>query len=271
MESDSLDPKTFKKFCSLIYERAGIKLGPQKEALVSARVGKRMRTMGITQFDVYYRYVESDNSGNEMVELLNAISTNVTHFFREERHFDLLAKLTSQWEKEGQTRFRIWSCAASTGEEPYSIAMTLEESLRNSADVRILATDISTKVLGIAKEGLYEKRHVETVDDGLLRKYFFRERTDGTEKYRVADPLKKLVTFARLNLAEPPFPMKGPFDVIFCRNVMIYFDNAVRRPLLADCYRLLKKGGYLMVGHAESLSGMLSDFKSIEPSVYIKR
>jgi chemotaxis protein methyltransferase CheR len=265
-----LAPETFVRFCELVYRKAGIKLGSQKEALVSARVGKRMRKLGLTDFETYYRLVSKDETGEELVELLNAISTNVTHFFRESRHFDFLGQSLKRWEAEGQTRFRIWCAASSTGEEPYSIAITVKESLRDCPDIKILATDISTKVLGLARDGLYSMRQMEKVPESAMRKYFEKEDVQGETKYRVVNELKKMVSFARLNLAEPPFPMKGPFDVVFCRNVMIYFDNEVRRKLLADAYRLLKPGGYLMVGHAESLSGMLSNFKSVEPSVYVK-
>ncbi|HVM60246.1 MAG TPA: protein-glutamate O-methyltransferase [Verrucomicrobiae bacterium] len=269
--TDTIDQRTFKKFCELIYEKAGIKLGPQKEALVSARVGKRMRSLGINEFDEYYQYVASDQTGGELVELLNAISTNVTHFFREERHFELLEQIIRKWAANGQTRFRVWCAASSTGEEPYSIAITLRESLDDLRDVKILATDISTKVLATAREGVYEQKHVERLPSGMLARHFTTRRDPSKGKvFCVNEELKRLLTFARLNLAHPPFPMSGPFDVVFCRNVMIYFDNDVRRGLLSEAYRLLRPDGYLMVGHAESLSGMLSDFKSVEPSVYIK-
>jgi chemotaxis protein methyltransferase CheR len=261
----------FERFCRLVYDKAGIALGPQKESLVSSRIGKRMRQLGIADFESYYRCVEEDASGEELVEMLNAISTNVTHFFREPRHFEILRDRLRQWEAAGQSSYRIWCAAASTGEEPYTIAMTVRSALRDARDVKILATDISTKVLRIAKAGAYEARHLEKVPDRMGKIYFRKRDTDDEKRYEVVDELKRMMTFARLNLAHPPYPMKGPFDVVFCRNVMIYFDNAVRKGLLSEAWRLLKPGGYLMVGHAESLSGMLSDFKSVEPSVYIKQ
>jgi len=271
MESDSLDHKTFVKFCDLIYDMAGIKLGPQKEALVSARVSKRIRALQMSDFKAYYDRVKNDATGAEIVELLNAISTNVTHFFREHRHFELLDQILRKWEKDGQTRYRVWCAAASTGEEPYTIAMTFKEALRDVSDVKILATDISTKVLASAKAGVYQEKHIEKIPRNMVAKYFRREKTmEGANIFRVVDELKNMITYGRLNLAKPPFPMSGPFDIIFCRNVMIYFDNDVRRKLLAEAFRLVRPGGYLMVGHAESLSGMLSEFKTVEPSVYIK-
>lgn len=266
---EQLDKTTFNKFVTLIYAKAGIKLGENKEALVSARITKRMRQLQLSNFRKYYELVEKDAGGTELVELLNVISTNVTHFFREERHFDLLAQIAGTW-STGTARRRIWCAASSTGEEPYTIAMVLRESMRDLSDVKILATDISTKVLDSAKNGIYEKKHLEKVPGHLLSKYFFKEKKEGLELYRVKDTLKHMLTFGRLNLAKPPFPLKGPLDIVFCRNVMIYFDNAVRKALLDEIYRLLKPGGYLFVGHAESLSGMLSEFKSVEPSVYIK-
>lgn len=265
-----LDPKTFRKFCDLIYEKAGIKLGEKKEALVSARLGKRMRLLGIQSYSEYFEYVEKDEEGAEIVELLNAISTNVTHFFREEHHFTQLAEMLGMWRDGGQHEFRIWCAASSTGEEPYSIAMTAKEALGDACSVKMLATDISTKVLMYAKRGEYEFRKMEKVSSGRMNRWFRRVDRGVEPVYQVDDSLRRMITFARLNLAHPPFPMKGPFDIIFCRNVMIYFDNDVRRRLLGECFRLLRRGGYLMVGHAESLSGMLSDFKSVRPSVYIK-
>ena len=266
-----LSPNMFLRFCALVYEKAGIHLGPQKEALVSARMGKRMRALGVARYEDYYQLVKDDSTGDELVEMLNAISTNVTYFFREEHHFHLLKNLLQQWTQEGQKSFRIWSAAASTGEEPYTIAMTARAALSASCDVRILGTDISTRALNVAKEGRYEPRHLEKVPESYARR-FFRKETDegGGVSFVVEDELRRMVSYARLNLAQPPYPMKGPFDVVFCRNVMIYFDNPVRKALLDEIWRVLKPGGYLLVGHAESLSGMLSHFRSHEPSVYVK-
>ena len=266
-----LSPRTFQRFCALVYEKAGIHLGPQKEALVAARMGKRMRALGIGSYEDYYQFVKDDATGGELVEMLNAISTNVTYFFREERHFHLLEHLLKKWNQGGQDTFRIWSAAASTGQESYSIAMTARAALGAGAGIKILGTDISTRALDVGRAGCYERRHLEKVPDSYVRRFFRKERAeDGEEEYRIDDDLRRMVTFARLNLAEPPYPMKGPFDVVFCRNVMIYFDNRVRKALLDEIWRLLKPGGYLLVGHAESLSGMLSHFRSVEPSVYVK-
>jgi chemotaxis protein methyltransferase CheR len=265
-----LDTRTFEKFRDLVYAKSGISLGPQKAALVSARIGKRMRALGMDSYGVYLDFVSGDESGDELVQLLDAISTNVTSFFRESAHFDFLAEVLKKWRAEGQTRFRIWSAASSSGEEPYSLAMTMNEALDSRCDMKILATDISTKVLGLCQQGVYGADKVKTVPAQWRDRYFDRQGDRQAPQYVVRANLRKLVLFKRLNLSTPPFAMKGPLDVVFCRNVMIYFDNEVRSRLLQEIYRLLKPGGYLMVGHAESLTGMVSKFKTVQPSVYVK-
>jgi chemotaxis protein methyltransferase CheR len=262
--------KVFDQLRKLVYEKSGISLGDHKEALVTARVGKRMRQLGMDDFEQYLDHLVADQSGHEVVQLLDVISTNVTHFFREAQHFDVLAELLRQWAAEGQQRFRIWCSAASSGEEPYTIAMTMRENLDSKADAKLLATDISTRVLDKAKAGLYEDRHVEKIPPPLLKKYFSKRGGEQKDKWEVRETLKQLITFGRLNLSEFPYPLKGPLDVIFCRNVMIYFDNDMRSRVLSNMYKLLKPGGYLMVGHAESLTGLVSEFKGVRPSVYIK-
>ncbi len=267
----NLEQQTFKHFAELIYKEAGIHLAEHKQALVSARLSKRMRALKINDFDEYYNYVRNDRSQGELSQLLDAISTNVTFFYREADHFDVLSTRVQEWAQAGQTRFRLWCAAASTGEEPYTIALTLAEALDDLRDVKILATDISTSVLNAAGIGEYEAKKLEKISRPLRQKYFLPVQGKGAKAYRIKKPVRDMITFKWLNLSTPPFPMRGPLDVIFCRNVMIYFDNAVRQRLLDEMHRLLKPGGYLMVGHAESLSGLLSGFKSIRPSVYIKQ
>jgi chemotaxis protein methyltransferase CheR len=267
----ALDQATFEKYRSIIYDKSGIALAPGKEALVSARVAKRMRQLMLDDHRVYLRRLTEDESGEEIVQLLDAISTNVTSFYREPAHFEMLTRLLTEWSHEGQRRFRIWCAAASTGEEPYTIAMTLLDALGGSgADMRILATDISTRVLARAMEGVYGEERVKPIPKPLLTRYFDKTGPRDAISYMAGQPLRNLLLFRRLNLAEPPFPMRGPLDVVFCRNVMIYFDNRVRTRLLDEAYRLLKPGGYLFVGHAESLTGMVSSFKLVRPSVYRK-
>ena len=266
-----LNHETFRRFAELIYKEAGICLAEHKHALVSARLGKRMRALKIDNYDDYYEYVKQEHDAAELTALLDAISTNVTFFYREPDHFETLRTVVKQWEDDGLKRLRVWCAASSTGEEPYTIALTLAETLKELRDVKILATDISTSVLDIARKGEYEEKKLEKITGKRIERYFSSIGGKGSRIFRVNRQLRDMVHFAWLNLAVLPFPMKGPLDVVFCRNVMIYFDNEVRQRLINEIHRLLKPGGYLMVGHAESLSGLVNDFKPIRPSVYIKK
>lgn len=266
---------TFERFRKLVYQQSGIDLSAGKEALVRGRLGKRMRSLGLENEQEYLDYVLEDASGDEMVRLLDAISTNFTHFFREQDHFALLDELLRKWaENDGQQRFRIWSAACSSGEEAYSIAMTALDSLGSAGaapcDLRILATDISTRVLERARRANYDEQAVKAAPPPFRQRYFVRIPKASDGNYQVSDRVRELVTFRRINLSTPPFPMQGPFDVVFCRNVMIYFDNAVRKRLLNDIERLLRPGGYLLVGHTESLAALDISLKPIKPSVYRK-
>ncbi len=267
-----MEQRVFEKFREIIYEKSGITLGPQKVSLVSARVAKRMRALNISEYKDYLQHVLGDDSGEELVHLLDAISTNVTSFYRESQHFDFLAQVLSQWQAKGQSRFRIWSAASSTGEEPYTIAITAAESLRGGGlDLKILASDISTRVLERCLHGVYHESRLEPVPLAIRQRYFTKFQDDEETYYGVDESLKRLMTFRRLNLSTPPFPMKGPFDVIFCRNVMIYFDEIVRRGIVQEAHRLLKPGGYFIVGHSESLTGSSGPFRVVRPSIYQKQ
>ncbi len=268
-----MDKKSFNSFCKLAYQKCGIKLGEKKEALVAARVAKRMRILGIDTHKKYLKFLSTDETGDEMIQFLDAISTNVTSFFREPEHFNIMERIIKEWLQNGKRRFRIWCAAASSGEEPYTIAMTMLESAKDcTCNTKILATDISTKILNQAKEGIYRKDKANNIPPDLRTAYFSNIRNGGNENCYTAKPLlRNMITYARLNLASPPFPMSGPFDIIFIRNVMIYFDNVVRSRLLEDVYRLLGNDGFLFVGHAESLTGVLhTGLKKYENSVYVK-
>jgi chemotaxis protein methyltransferase CheR len=267
-----LKAREFEEFRELVYKTSGITLGDGKESLVSARLGKRMRALGIPDFRAYLDWVQCEDGSGERVHMLDAISTNVTSFFREPEHFDFIRDRMAEWTREGRRRFRFWSAASSSGEEPYTLAMTLAEcGLPADADLRILATDISTRILEAAQSGVYPGSKLDGLPPGYASRHFQRSGGTGRDLYQVRPELRDLVLFRRLNLSAPPFPMKGPMDVILVRNVMIYFDNAVRRGLVEECHRLLRPGGYLLVGHAESLAGVVGEFKCIRPSIYQKR
>jgi chemotaxis protein methyltransferase CheR len=271
MAGSTMDTATFDSLRTLIYDKAGIKLSDNKSALVAARVGKRMRELGIEDHHEYLDYLLKDENSGELVSFLDVISTNVTSFFRESAHFDILAGLIDEWIANGANRLRFWSAASSTGEEPYTMAMVILERLqRRNVDVKILATDLSTRVLEKCAEGIYPAEKTAPIPPAMLHTYFEERKGVRESEFAAKQELKNLINFSRINLSKTPFPMTGPFDAVFCRNVMIYFDNTVRKNLLTEIYRLLKHGGYLFVGHAESLTGILSGFKAVRPSVYIK-
>jgi chemotaxis protein methyltransferase CheR len=265
-----MDYKIFQKLREIVYKNCGINLNDSKVAMVSARIGKRMRVLNIKEHTEYLDYLINDKNSDEITNFLDVISTNVTSFFREKEHFDLLNNIIMGIVKSGQKRIRIWCAAASTGQEPYTIAMVCDRAGAKSADLKILATDISTKVLVEAKEGKYNVEKIKKVPSDFLVQYF-TEEIDGNNKfYCVKEVLKKLIVFKRLNLFQTPYPMRGPIDVVYCRNVMIYFDNSTREKLISEIYRLLKPGGYLITGHAESLTSIKNNFKCIKPSIFIK-
>lgn len=264
--------ETFNKFRRLVYETSGISLGPEKTALVTSRISKRMKALDIDSHEEYLKHVTENMARGEIIHMIDAISTNVTSFYREASQFDFLTDLITNRPDRGRGKLRIWSAASSTGEEPYTLAITLLEALNDQApDARILATDISTKVLTLAQRGCYEEKKIEAVPRALQMAYFDKHKEDGHNYYTVKDELKRLVKFTRLNLSNHPFPMRGPMDAIFCRNVMIYFDSALRTKLMKEFHRLLKPGGHLFVGSSEGMVGMISDFKLVKPSIYVKQ
>jgi len=264
----------FNELRKLVYKQSGIALSEKKLVLMKARINKRLRTLGISSYRKYLEILKADKSENEMMNFLDVISTNTTSFFREQLHFEIFSEFLKEALRHGQKRFRVWCAAASSGEEPYTLAMTIEEAINSWAgprpDFRILATDISMRMLLKAREGIYTSETAKHIPLKLLERYFEKFEDKGKTNYKALHDIRKLILFKRLNLAEAPYPMKGPMDIIFCRNVMIYFDKPMRKKVLTEAYRLLKHGGLLMVGHAESLAGSGAGFKSLRPSVYVK-
>jgi chemotaxis protein methyltransferase CheR len=266
--SATIDAKSFRRLGEFIRSLAGIELKPGKEALASGRMQRRMRELGISAWSDYLDHVEKDASGVEVALLLDALSTNVTSFFREKEHFDLLRSEAARWASEGRRKLRLWCAASSTGEEPWCMMMSLIEGLGpaiESTDVKLLATDISTRVLQHARNATYGADALRPVPESLRRRWF--EPRDGGAM-AVRAELRNRVTFNRLNLAHPPYPMKGPLDAIFVRNVMIYFDEPVRCRIIGEARRLLRPGGLLCVGFAESLGDLQGDFSTIRPAAY---
>jgi len=268
-----LSEPQFNEISDLVKSLCGINLHDGKKELVKARLTKRLRKLNIRSFAEYMDLVRGDTSGAELTNMLDALSTNLTSFFRENEHFEYLANqiLPTIVDRSAQTgrRLRIWSAGCSSGEEPYSIAITANEKIPNvqSWDAKILATDISTRVLARAAKGVYDADRIKTVSPQARSRYFECIETRPERLYRVTDSLRTMVHFARLNLMDR-WPMQGPFDVIFCRNVMIYFDKATQGKLINRFYDLLAPGGTLFIGHSESLAGVKHQFRYAQPTIY---
>ncbi len=271
-----LSEKDFRMISDLVYKHCGINLHEGKKELVRARLAKRLRLGKFKTFPQYIKHVLEDKSGKEFSILVDSLSTNLTSFFREVQHFDFLNNsflpaLLDRKRKTGNRRIRTWSAGCSSGEEPYSIAITLLEAVggRERWDVRILASDISTEILGIAKKGIYPEDRVAPVSPMLRNKYLTCQRDNGNKLYEVNKQLRDIIVFRYLNLMGE-WPIKPPLDFIFCRNVMIYFDKPTQERLINRYWQLLDSGGVLFTGHSESLTGIEHKFKYVQPTIYMK-
>lgn len=273
-----IDDKEFGLFQRLIYNKSGINLASSKKELLKSRLMKRLREKSLSSFKEYYQYItEEDTTGEELVSMLDCISTNLTEFFRESAHFNFLSEnvlpvLLENRRKNREKRIRIWCAGCSTGEEPYSISMILSDCIEQLLewDIKILATDLSTRVLKKASQGAYAKDRLRGIPNQMLNTYFERGLHNLKDCYQIKDFLKKLIVFRRLNLTDEIFPFKGQFDFIFCRNVMIYFDKQTQTELISKFYKHLAPDGYLFIGHSESLAGTETRFRYVRPTIYQK-
>jgi chemotaxis protein methyltransferase CheR len=265
-----LGDREFRRICALIRERAGIELGDAKRQLCQTRLIRRLRALGLRDFTEYVALLDDPRSP-EHVELVNALTTNVTSFFREAHHFEMLATEVLPALARRSHRIRLWSAGCSTGEEPWSLAITVRETFgdRGDVDVKILATDIDTQVLAHARAGIYDDERVAPISTPRRQRFFARGTGDNAGLWRVSDELRGLVTFNQLNLFEP-WPMRGMFDVISCRNVIIYFDLDNKAKLVRGYRDKLHPGGYLLLGHSESLPSGVTGFTSRGRTAYQK-
>ncbi|MFN7952416.1 MAG: protein-glutamate O-methyltransferase CheR [bacterium] len=266
-----LSSRDFDRLRKVVYSETGIRLSDQKRDLVYNRVVRRLRALGLPAFGPYCDMVEGKASG-EIEQLVNAITTNVTSFFRERHHFDFLLEellpLISATKRE--RRLRVWSAGCSSGEEPYSLAITLAESgiLDRGWDVKVLATDIDTDILARAAEGIYVHSKMEGITADHERRWFLRGSGPNEGSRRVRREIRELITFRQLNLMGS-WPMKGPFDFIFCRNVAIYFDRMTQDRLFRRFWELLDpQHGHLLIGHSESLATLQDVFKPCGNTIY---
>jgi chemotaxis protein methyltransferase CheR len=260
----------------LIYERSRINLGPEKRILITSRLAKRLRELRLNDYAEYCALLRSPEGEKELTFLIDRISTNHTHFFRELKHFEFLEKkFLPAWRAKPAARgepLRVWSAASSTGEEPYTIAIHLAEHLAAAGEGawQIEATDISTRVLALAQQGVYEAERLTGVSPERVRRYFQKGVGEREGQFRVKAELRERVRFHHLNLLQPPYPFKQLFHVIFCRNVMIYFDRSTQETLVSQLTDWLVPGGHLLVGHSESLGNIKHCLKLVQPAVYLK-
>jgi chemotaxis protein methyltransferase CheR len=263
----ALSTATFGELRKLLHDHSGIALASHKLVMVQSRLARRLRALGLRSYEDYLQRL-TDPQSEEWPEFINALTTNLTSFFREGHHFTRLVELL-QPAYAASRRIRIWSAGCSTGEEPYTLALTLTKAFGASAAIQIVATDLDTAVLETAARGVYPLARIEGLADEWKRLGFLRGKGDLREQVRVRPELRQLITFKQMNLRDADWPLEGgPFQAIFCRNVMIYFDKPTQRDLLGRYHRLLEPGGLLFVGHSEALLDNALGFQSLGQTIY---
>lgn len=265
MQATALSDNEFAQFQQLIFRIAGISMSPAKKALVAGRLTKRLKHHGLESFGDYYRLISARQ--DELRMAVDLLTTNETHFFREPRHFDLLRERILP-EHPGGRPFRVWSAASSSGEEPYTLAMVLAEAL-GEASWEILGSDLSTRVLDQARSGMYRMERASEIPTPHLKAWCLRGTGSQTGTLMIDPDLRRRVSFRQINLVET-LPNVGEFDVIFLRNVMIYFKPETKRQVVSRLLSRLRRGGWFFVGHSESLSGLVDGLLTVAPSVYRK-
>ncbi|WP_312982759.1 protein-glutamate O-methyltransferase CheR [Atlantibacter sp.] len=261
----ALSDAHFRRICQLIYQRAGIVLAEHKRDMVYNRLVRRLRTLGLDDFGRYLSMLEANPNSAEWQAFVNSLTTNLTAFFREAHHFPVLAEHARK--RSGE--YRVWSAAASTGEEPYSIAITLADALGIAPGrFNVFASDIDTEVLQKAQSAIYRQEELKTLSPQQLQRYFMRGTGPHEGLVRVRSELGNAVEFAAMNLLDKQYNVPGPFDAIFCRNVMIYFDKETQQAILKRFVPLLKPGGLLFAGHSENFSNLSRDFWLRGQTVY---
>ena len=256
----------FARVQALIYQRAGISLHDGKHAMVYSRLSRRLRDTGHTSFHDYLCWLET-HDGPEWQEFVNALTTNLTAFFREQHHFEIFA---SHLRSRPSANWRVWCNAASTGEEPYSIVITALEALAPRAPFKLAASDIDSNVLAKAARGVYRQDGLKGLSQAQLQRFFLRGKGDNAGMARVRPELRQAIDFLSVNLIRDDWPFREPFDVIFCRNVMIYFDKKTQHELVQKFCNHLEPGGHLFIGHSESLAGSDLPLKQLAPATYMR-
>ena len=273
LNPDLLSDEEFQLLRDLIYRQTGITLSESKRTLITSRLAKRLRALRVSSYQEYYNHLLKSKDPVEMQEMVNCITTNKTDFFRENHHFEFLLKeaFPKLENLRGRSRqIRIWCSASSRGHEPYTLAMTAHRYFQSKPnwDIRILATDIDTEVLTYASQGIYPLAELEMIPHDLCRRYFLRGTGGHAGKCQIRPEIRRLVTFRQLNLVHPPWPFRGSFDLIFCRNVMIYFDRPTQGIVLNEMAKHLDSDGYLFLGHSENICHREFPFVPLGATVY---
>lgn len=273
----SLSDGEFSDLVKIIYDKTRIQMSEHKRALVNSRISKRLRALNMNSFKEYIEFLKTA-SDEEVTNFINVVTTNKTDFFRENKHFEYMkTTFLPAWEKsysEGKVKnLRIWSAACSTGEEPYTIAITLHEYFGDrydKYDIKILASDIDTNVLSHAMQGIYKEESVSPIAQSVLKKYFLKGAGDNDGFYKVKSVLQKDLFFRQLNFKEEDFNLNTLFDLIFCRNVIIYFDKEFQKELFNKFYKYMKEDSLVFIGHSETLFGISDKFKYVSSNIYKK-
>lgn len=270
----TMKDKEFKVFSAFVYEKVGIQLPPTKKTMLEARLQKRLKALNMESFEAYSAFIFSrEGEMSELVHMIDVVTTNKTDFFREPDHFAFLTqRALPSISKDRRRPVRIWSAGCSSGEEPYTLTMVLSEYAAENHDFRytILASDISTRILETAKKAIYPEERIDGIDDTTKKKYLLRSKDRSRALIRIRPELRAKVTFRRINFMDDDFAIAEKMDIIFCRNVVIYFDKPTQRKLMQKFHKQLQPGGYLFLGHSETLNGMDVDFKMAGSTVYQK-
>ena len=263
----------FERIRGFIKQKYGINLSKEKKSLIQSRLGSIVQEKGLDGFTQYFDYLHRDTSGEAIIQFVDKVTTNHTYFMRESDHFEYFRDTALPYIYENHSQdsdLRLWCAGCSSGEEPYTLEMLIQDFFRNKSkkwDTQILATDISTTVLTKAIKGVYPSENLKDLPVQWMKDYF---NDYDAEHKQVKDEIKKLIIYRKYNLMEEKFPFKKPFQIIFCRNVMIYFDSSTRDQLVNKFYDATVKGGFLFIGHSESLNQMTTKYKYIKPAVYRK-
>ncbi len=276
----NIDDKEFNFLKDIIYEKTGISLAPHKKIMLQSRLNIRLRQNHLSSFVEYVTKLKTDKIflNSEIPEIINRITTNKTDFFRENHHFDYLKStcfpmLEEKAKATGRKKIRIWSSASSTGEEPYSLAITVSEYFvgKPGWDIKIYASDIDTNVLEVAQKGTYREERLSPVKPEFKTKYFTMHQTEREKEYTAKPVLKELLIFKKINLLEEPYPIQEKVDIIFCRNVIIYFDKPTQQKIFSQMEKLLVDDGILIIGHSETMFGISENFKFLGHTIYQKK